>query len=215
MEKTIHDGLVNRRSIRKFSSREVPTELIKDIVKDARWAPSWANAQPWKLYVAVGHKAKEIREACQKGEAGPRGVEMPYFSGERWGMKESRNMDHWGRQLQQFIYPGTAAMGEAQRTLFDAPAIAYITVHRRSPLWEILDAGAFEQSLLLSAYNHGVDTIVAYAFAEHSAFVKEKLEIPDDEIIVMGIGMGYRTDDKINQFKSDRENLDDMLFIRS
>lgn len=45
-EKTIQDALVNRRSIRNFSSKPVSEETIRDIVKDARWAPSWANAQP-------------------------------------------------------------------------------------------------------------------------------------------------------------------------
>lgn len=92
--------------------------------------------------------------------------------------------------------------------------ILQLTISKDAPVWEILDAGAFEQSLLLSAYNQGVDTIVAVAFVAHASYLHKKLNIPDDEAVVMGIGMGYRGDDKINKFKSDRVPLDDILTIK-
>ena len=60
-----------------------------------------------------------------------------------------------------------------------------ITISKDAPVWEILDAGAFEQSLLLSAYNQGVDTIVAVAFVAHVSYLHKKLNIPDDEAVVM------------------------------
>jgi nitroreductase len=203
-EITIHDALVSRRSVRKFSNKEVPEDLIRDIVKDAQWAPSWANAQPWKLYVATGGTARAIRNAY-KNDSLPQNIDLSSFDGENWGNSSMKNMRHWGQQLQHFLAPDSStAFGEAQNNLFDAPAIAVITVSKNAPVWEILDAGAFEQSLLLSAYGHGVDSIVAVAFVAHAAYLHTVLEIPDTEEIVMGIGLGYRTNDKINNFKSDR-----------
>lgn len=212
-EKTIHDGLVNRRSVRSFSDREVPKDVIIDIVKDAQWTPSWANAQPWKLYVATGKTAEDIRKDYRNGGLGS-GQEMPALQGERWGARERQNMGLWGRQIQTFLGSDRGQFGEGQRDLFNAPAIAVITVSKDAPLWEVLDAGAFEQSLLLSAYDHGVDSIVAVAFVVHPEYLHEKLEIPEDEAIIMGIGLGYRSDDAINDFKSERVPIEDMLVIK-
>lgn len=212
-EKTLHDGLVNRRSVRSFSDKEVPEDVIRDIVRDAQWTPSWANAQPWKLYVATGETAKDIRATYRSG-ALRSSQEMPALKRERWGMRERQNMSHWGQQLQTFLKPDGREFSENQMDLFHAPAISVLTVSKNAPLWEILDAGAFEQSLLLSAYNHGVGSIVAVAFVLHPDYLHKVLEIPDDEMIVMGIGLGYQSEDKINDFKSDRVPLDDMLTIK-
>lgn len=212
-EKTIHDALVNRRSIRHFSSKPVSEETIRDIVKDARWAPSWANAQPWKLYVALGKAAEDIREAYMNGTAGYEGPEMLSFRGENWGRREQHNMSNWGRQLQEFLGPQGHQFGQSQQNLFQAPAIAVITVAANGPLWEIFDAGAFEESLMLSAYNHGVDSIAAVAFVSAPTYLRKKLGIPDTERIIMGVGLGYRSDDVINDFRSDREDVDAILSI--
>lgn len=213
-DKTIHDALVNRRSVRDFSGKEVPAEVIRTIVKDAQWTPSWANSQPWKLYVATGSTAKDIREAYQSGELRS-GSDLPELRGEHWGTRERQSMGHWGQQLQGFLSPDGYKFSESQQNLFNAPAIAVITISKNAPLWELFDAGAFEQSLLLSAYNHGVDSMVAVAFVSYPAYLHEELDIPDNEIIVMGIGLGYRSDDRINGFKSDRVPLEEMLVIKN
>lgn len=212
-DKTIHDALTNRRSVRKFIDRAVPADVIRKIAKDAQWTPSWANAQPWKLYVATWDTAREIRHAYQSGSL-PSGTDLPSFRGEHWGIREQQNMGHWGQQLREFLRSDAYQFGEGQQNLFNAPTIAVITISKDAPVWEILDAGAFEQNLLLSAYNQGVDTIVAVAFVAHANYLHKKLNIPDDEAIIMGIGMGYRSDDRINKFKSDRVPLEDILTIK-
>ena len=212
-EKTIHEALTSRRSIRQFSSQQIPIETIKEIVKDAQWTPSWANAQPWKLYVATNQTAKEIKEDYASG-ALETNIDMPSFSGEHWGMQERQNMSHWGDQIRGFLKTEMSQFQNAQQNLFDAPTIAIITVSKNAPIWEIYDAGAFEQSLLLSAYDHGVDSIVAVAFVTYADYLHQKLAIPEDESIVMGIGLGYRSDEKINTFKSDRVPLEEMLVIK-
>ncbi len=38
-----------RRSIRKFLDKEVPQDLIREILEAARWAPSGGNRQPWRF----------------------------------------------------------------------------------------------------------------------------------------------------------------------
>ncbi len=43
--------LKTRRSIREFQDKEIPLELVRDIIKDSCMAPSSGNGQPWKFVV--------------------------------------------------------------------------------------------------------------------------------------------------------------------
>lgn len=48
--------LKKRRSVRDFEAREVPLELIMQIIRDSCLAPSSGNGQPWK-FIIVNDKA--------------------------------------------------------------------------------------------------------------------------------------------------------------
>lgn len=58
-----------RRSVRAFSDREVPREVIENCLRAAGTAPSGANQQPWH-FVVVSNPAvkKQIREAAEAEE---------------------------------------------------------------------------------------------------------------------------------------------------
>jgi nitroreductase len=47
-----------RRSIRKYKDKEIPRDLLDDILEMARLAPSGANKQPWQLVVVTDPKTK-------------------------------------------------------------------------------------------------------------------------------------------------------------
>lgn len=40
-----------RRSIRKYEARDVPDEILEQILESVRWAPSWTNCQCWEVVV--------------------------------------------------------------------------------------------------------------------------------------------------------------------
>ena len=48
------DSIYSRRSIRKYLDREVPKEMIEQIIDAARMSPSAKNRQPWKFVVTKG-----------------------------------------------------------------------------------------------------------------------------------------------------------------
>ena len=58
-----------RRTVRDFSSQEVPAEIIKNAVATAATAPSGANMQPWH-FVAVNNTEtkRKIRIAAEEEE---------------------------------------------------------------------------------------------------------------------------------------------------
>jgi nitroreductase len=58
-----------RRTVREFSHRPVPREIIENCLLTASSAPSGANLQPWHFVVVSDSAVKrEIREAAEKEE---------------------------------------------------------------------------------------------------------------------------------------------------
>jgi len=58
-----------RRSVRDFSNRDVPKEVIENIIKTAGSAPSGAHKQPWTFCVISDAKLKsKIRKLAEKEE---------------------------------------------------------------------------------------------------------------------------------------------------
>lgn len=58
-----------RRSIREFSDREVPKEVVENIIKSAGTAPSGAHKQPWTFCAISNPELKaQIRIAAEKEE---------------------------------------------------------------------------------------------------------------------------------------------------
>jgi nitroreductase len=58
-----------RRTVREFSDRPVPRDIIETALKVANTAPSGANLQPWHFVVVSGPETKrKIREAAEAEE---------------------------------------------------------------------------------------------------------------------------------------------------
>ena len=67
--KSLLHQIQQRRSVRDFSSQNVPIEVIKNCIKTAASAPSGANKQPWHFSLIQDKKIKkEIRVAAESEE---------------------------------------------------------------------------------------------------------------------------------------------------
>ena len=61
--------MLSRRSVRQFSDKSVPLEVIENIIMTAASAPSGANKQPWKFIIIQDADLKrKIRMAAEKEE---------------------------------------------------------------------------------------------------------------------------------------------------
>jgi len=67
-----------RRTVRAFSDRPVPREVIEDCLRAAGTAPSGANMQPWRFVVVGDPELKrEIRSGAEKAERAFYGGKAP------------------------------------------------------------------------------------------------------------------------------------------
>jgi len=53
------DIVKGRRSIRKYEDKEVPEELLNQVLDSVKWSPSWANTQCWEVVVVKDPAIKE------------------------------------------------------------------------------------------------------------------------------------------------------------
>jgi nitroreductase len=54
----VMEAIKGRRSIRKYSDRPVSDDTLQTLLEAARWAPSWANTQCWRLVVIRDKETK-------------------------------------------------------------------------------------------------------------------------------------------------------------
>lgn len=61
---TLVDTLLSRRSIRNYEKRDIPKEVLDQILEAGRMAPSAANKQPWHFIVVTD---EELKRELAKG----------------------------------------------------------------------------------------------------------------------------------------------------
>lgn len=67
--KAFYEDLIRRRTIRDFSDKPVPSEIVENCIKAAGTAPSGANLQPWHFVVVSNPEIKKkIRIAAEEEE---------------------------------------------------------------------------------------------------------------------------------------------------
>jgi len=54
------EGLRTRRSIRSYQEKDVPDDIIEELLDIARWAPSATNSQPWR-FIIIKDKERKAR----------------------------------------------------------------------------------------------------------------------------------------------------------
>ena len=210
-----HEVLEKRIGKRSFSDKPISEELICEIVKDAQRAPSWANAQATHVYIATGETLKKIKaehfERVGKGEKG--NSEIPTVSRNNWGEKSVASQDQLLKDWKDFL-GDLAPFINSQKVLYNASAMVYLTVPKTAPQWALIDLGAFGQTLMLAACARGIGSTPAHEIVKFPDEVRKYVNIPDDETLVMGIALGYPTDEKINDFVSKRIPVEEVLTLK-
>lgn len=202
-----------RRSIRGYQQKPVPRELIEEIIDLAKRAPSSMNTQPWHFHVITGEPLERIRkgntEKMMSGSAVDREIKMNHgYEG-----------PHRERQIeiavQLFEAMGIARDDKPKRQdwvmrgfrQFDAPVSIVITVDKALADDTIahFDCGAATYGLVLAAWSKGLGSVINGQGIMQSSVVRENANIPEDEVIMTCVAMGYPSDEFVaNDVKSRR-----------
>jgi len=197
------DVVFGRRSIRAFKQQAVPRKVLEEVIEMAARAPSSMNTQPWHLHVLTGEPLDRIRAENTKRMLN--GVPPS---------KESRGIGsyegaHRQRQVeiavQLFEAMGIARDDKEKRQdwilrgfrQFDAPVSIVVTYDRVLQDGDIaqFDCGALVNGLVNAAWSHGLGCVVNSQGIMHSPVVRKHTGIPDDQVIMICVALGYPDED--------------------
>jgi nitroreductase len=214
----VSEAVNSRHSMRTFKPDPVPRENIEWIITTASRAASNGNLQPWKLHVTAG-KARErlsdaILKALDDGDMGP-GGEYDVYPKEFTPLYDQRRK-LVGKQLYTLLgvpRGDTAGMQKQFRRnfrFFDAPVGMILCVERRMGGGQWIDCGIFLDQLMLLAREKGLHTCPQAAFSRVQHVVRRELAIPDDQIVICGLALGYAEPDAVpNNLITERAPLAD------
>ncbi len=211
---------MGRRSIRGYKSEPVPKEVIKEIVALATRAPSSMNTQPWHLHVVTGAPLDSIRKGnTEKNMAGVPASREIRMHGAYKGPHRDRQKAIAAQLFESMDIEWTDKARRHDWVLrgfrqFDAPVSIVVTVDQ--DLQEndiaIFDCGALVNCLVNSAWSKGVGAVINGQGIMQSPVVRECAGIPDDEVIVTCIAMGYPAEDfPANDVVSTRQPVEDVI----
>ena len=216
----VSEAVNSRRSMRVFKKDPVPQADLQWIVENATRAASNGNLQPWQLYVTMG-KARErlsaaILKAMDDGDNGP-GGEYDVYPKEFTPVYDARRK-LVGKQLYTLLgVPRGDAAGMMTQfrknfEFFGAPVGMILCIERRMGNGQWIDCGIFLDQLMLLAREKGLHTCPQAAFSRYQHVVRRELEIPDDQIVICGLAMGYADPDVVpNSLITERAPLADFV----
>ncbi len=215
----LSEAIMGRRSIRNFKSQEVSRELITEILDKARWSPSWGNTQPWHIHVFIGEALerfrKKNRENFLNGVPEKPDIQMP----EMWPEVYKKRYIGLGRTVLETLSIKREDKDARRQyyadmfSLFGAPCLLILTIDKDINLeYAMLDTGILIQSICLLAYDKGLGTCILANSSRYPELLRQIGKIPDNQIIIMGIAMGYPEENApINRFKRERAELSELV----
>ena len=212
--------VMGRRSIRGFLDKSVSKQTINEVLSMAIRAPSSLNTQPWNFYVVSGAPLDAIRKGnTERNLAGV--PDSREFRGH--GAYEA---DHRTRQIeiakQLFAAMSIEREDKAARQdwvlrgfrQFDAPVSIVVTYDRSIHGGDIapFDCGGVTNALVNAAWSRGLGCVINSQGIMQSPVVREHAGIPDDQVIMICVAMGYPDETfPANAVVSRRKSLDEAV----
>ncbi|MFY7837029.1 MAG: nitroreductase [Novosphingobium sp.] len=215
---TYDEVVLGRRSIRGYLDRPVSRTLIEEILTLAMRSPTSMNTQPWHFHVITGAPLDRIRrgntERILAGEPDSR----EFRRGEAFaGIHRERQVEV-AKQL--FSAMGIARDDAPARQdwvlrgfrQFDAPVCVIVTYDRNLSGSDdtAFDCGAVTTALVNAAWSRGLGCVINSQGIMQSPVVREHAGIPDDQVIMKAVAMGWPDPDfPANAVVSHRKSVDE------
>ena len=201
---TFDEVVMGRRSIRGYKPDPVPRALIEEVIALASRAPSSMNTQPWHFHVITGEPLARIRRGNTENTL----AGVPQSREFRIGTRGFEGV-HRERQVEvakQLFGAMGIARDDAERRQdwvlrgfrqFDAPVCVIITFDRDLEGMDDapFDCGAVATALVNAAWSRGLGTVINSQGIMQSPVVREHAGIPDDQIIMKAIALGWPDND--------------------
>lgn len=220
LQQAVDWALGSRRSIRAFLPAPVACADVAAILDVARYCASGVNTQPWHVHVVMGGAKERLSKAIMRIYDDPArmaALEEPYdYYPQQWTSPylDRRRKVGWDLYGLLAIEKGDKPRMHAQHgrnySFFDAPVGLMFTVDRGMGRGSLIDYGMFLQNIMIAARGRGLDTCPQAAFNAFHRTIAEELAIPEQQMFVCGMSLGYADTGRIeNSLVTQRVAVED------
>ncbi len=167
-----------RRTVREFSDRPVPAEVIENCIRSAGTAPSGANMQPWHFVAVSDQETKrQIRRAAEEVET-----------------------DFYHRRAPEYWLKALAPLGtdENKQYLEIAPYLIVIFTRRHTVEpdgsvtrhYYLSESVGIATGMLITAVHHAGLACLTHT-PSPMAFLRDVLKLPNTEAPFLILAVGY------------------------
>lgn len=161
----LENGIKERRSIRKYSEREVTEDTIREILDLSRFSPSWKNTQVVRYHIIKNRDMKEkIAKNC---------VLSFDFNAKTIVRSNALVIISVVKDTSGYDKDGSFSTSQQDR-------------------WEMFDAGIATQTFCLAAHLKGVGSVILGVFDEEK--IRQYIDISENEKVTNLIAIGYPLD---------------------
>ena len=214
-----HEVINGRRSTRGFLNKPVSVEVLKEVIELAVRAPSSMNTQPWHFHIVTGEVLDNIRRENTKRnvEGVPPSREIKSPLGYE-GKHRERQIEIAIQLFQEMGIERDDKEGKQDWVLrgfrqFDAPVAIIVTFDEELKEDDIskFDCGAAVNGLVNAGWSKGLGAVINSQGIMQSPVVREYAKIPDNQIIMICVAMGYPDESfPANKVVSNRRSVDEV-----
>ena len=214
-----HEVINGRRSTRGFLEKPVPMEVLKEVIELAVRAPSSMNTQPWHFHIVTGEVLDNIRRENTKRnvEGVPPSREIKSPLGDE-GKHRERQIEIAIQLFKEMGIERDDKEGRQDWVLrgfrqFDAPVAIIVTFDEELKEDDIskFDCGAAVNGLVNAGWSKGLGAVINSQGIMQSPVVREYAKIPDNQIIMICVAMGYPDESfPANKVVSNRRSVDEV-----
>ena len=181
------EAILSRRSCRKYQTKDIPKEVIDDIILAGKSAPTAMNRQEIKFYV-IHNNIKKIQSI------GAKVMENRAKAGKSGGWMEEYKKKY---EVEDVIF-------------YDSPCIIALTADKtgdeRSDYWHLMDAGIVTGNILTMATNYGLGTVpIGIAnFLNQEAVLEGIGADKNKEHLLLVISLGYPVEGYKEKYVEDK-----------
>ena len=181
------EAILSRRSCRKYQTKDIPKEVIDDIILAGKSAPTAMNRQEIKFYV-IHNNIKKIQSI------GAKVMENRAKAGKSGGWMEEYKKKY---EVEDVIF-------------YDSPCIIALTADKsgdeRADYWHLIDAGIVTGNILTMATNYGLGTVpIGIAnFLNQEAVLEGIGADKNKEHLLLVISLGYPVEGYKEKYVEDK-----------
>lgn len=203
-------AILGRRSIRAFSPEPVDEQVVSSVLDDARWAPSWGNAQDWNVWAVTGDALERIKTAYTRRiqEGGPSITDLEMPTREQWPERMLARMN-LTRPGETFRPPPGPSIWE----MYGAPCLLLFAIDDGLvPEYACFDAGLLVENVCLAAHAAGLGTVIMAMAVRYPEILRDVVPGTEGKRFVVGVALGHPAPGSPgNEQVRQRAGLDDLV----